>query len=212
MGKQRLLRLGHPALLELKKINMKNAFTLIETIIAIFILAVGITAVLTMFPLGIQIVNSSKMATIATHLAQEKIEEIISTPYGEISDESEPTLASPFNAYSRENIAVAPGVISYQSDRIKNLEDKMDLMNEEFTQERVSSQKLRSVIDGLTSENKTLKVRLNNLEMTRAEDQRVIKRLTTENESLKGELKRLEENYRQSKSFDINNELGTGNL
>jgi len=152
MGKQKLLRLDHPALLELKKINMKNAFThtpnkdspakarkrakpvlvmvcgftLIETIIAIFILAVGITAVLTIFPLGIQIVNSSKMVTTATYLAQEKIEEIISTPYGEISNESEPTLASPFNAYSRETGVTYfdpdnPGVTSSEDTGIKKI-------------------------------------------------------------------------------------------
>ena len=126
MGKQKLLRLDHLALLKLKKINMKNAFTLIEAIIAIFILAVGITAVLTMFPLGIQIVNSSKIVTIATYLAQEKIEEIISTPYGEISNESEPTLASPFNAYSRETGVTYfdpdnPGVTSSEDTGIKKI-------------------------------------------------------------------------------------------
>ncbi|MBZ9578097.1 prepilin-type N-terminal cleavage/methylation domain-containing protein [Patescibacteria group bacterium] len=80
---------------------MKNAFTLIEVIIAIFILAVGITAVLAMFPLGIQIVSSSKMATTAVYLGEAKMEEIISTSYEEISGEQQ-TLNPPFSAYSRE--------------------------------------------------------------------------------------------------------------
>jgi len=70
--------------------------------IAVFILSVGITAVLAMFPLGIQIVKSSEMATIGTQLAQEKIEEVISKPYASISEEPEETLDPPFSAYSRE--------------------------------------------------------------------------------------------------------------
>ncbi len=121
--------LDHLALLKLKKISMKNAFvhtpnkdnprlwrgklakpvlvmvcgfTLIEVIIAIFILAVGITAVLAMFPLGIQIVSSSKMATAAVYLGEAKMEEIISTSYEEISSEPKQTLNPPFSAYSRE--------------------------------------------------------------------------------------------------------------
>ena len=96
------MRLDHPALLKLKKISMKNAFTLIELIVAIFILAVGITAVLAMFPLGIQIVSFSKMATVAAYLGEAKMEEIISTSYEEIFSEPKQTLNPPFGTYSRE--------------------------------------------------------------------------------------------------------------
>lgn len=81
---------------------MKKGFTLIEIIIAIFILAVGISAVLAMFPLGLQVVKSSKMTAIGTQLGQEKIEEIISKPYVDISGEPKQQLPSPFSAYSRE--------------------------------------------------------------------------------------------------------------
>ncbi len=81
---------------------MKKGFTLIELIIAIFILALGITAVFAIFPLGIQIVGFSKMSTIATYLGGAKIEEIISKPYNEIFSESKQTLDSPFSAYSGE--------------------------------------------------------------------------------------------------------------
>lgn len=81
---------------------MKRGFTLIELIIAIFILTVGISAILVMFPLGIQIVKSSEMATVATQLAQEKIEEIISKSYTDISSETKQQLSSPFSAYWRE--------------------------------------------------------------------------------------------------------------
>ena len=84
---------------------MKKGFTLIELIIAIFILTLGITTVFAVFPLGIQIASSSKMATVATHLGEEKIEEIISKYYDEISDAAFPdelSLPSPFSAYKRE--------------------------------------------------------------------------------------------------------------
>jgi len=81
---------------------MKRGFTLIELMIAVFILTVGISAILVIFPLGIQIAKSSEMATIGTQLGQEKIEEIISKPYIDISSESKQQLSSPFNAYFRE--------------------------------------------------------------------------------------------------------------
>ncbi len=81
---------------------MKKGFTLIELIVAIFILALGITAVFAIFPLGIQIVRFSKITTTATHLGGAKIEEIISKPYNEIYDEPKQALDPPFNAYSRE--------------------------------------------------------------------------------------------------------------
>lgn len=83
---------------------MKKGFTIIELIIAIFILVLGITAVFAIFPLGIQIVRFSKMTTTATYLGEAKIEEIISEPYNEIYSESKQALDSPFNAYSRETL------------------------------------------------------------------------------------------------------------
>ena len=79
---------------------MEKSFTLIELIIAIFILALGITAIFAIFPLGIQIVRFSKMTTTATYLGEAKIEEIISKPYEEISSEPEQTFDPPFSAYS----------------------------------------------------------------------------------------------------------------
>lgn len=86
--------------------SQKKGFTLVEAMVAVFILTVGISAILVIFPSGLRIVRSSKMATVATHLAQEKIEEIISQPYADISSEAEQTLSSPFNAYSRETEVV----------------------------------------------------------------------------------------------------------
>lgn len=82
--------------------KIQKAFSLIEVMIAVFILLVGILAVLTMFPFGVRLARYSKMTTIATQLAQEKIEEIISKSYADISKESEQTLGAPFDDYSRK--------------------------------------------------------------------------------------------------------------
>ena len=59
-------------------------FTLIEALIAVFVLSVGIVALLQAFPLGTYIQKSSQMATVAGQLAQSKMEETISQSYGSI--------------------------------------------------------------------------------------------------------------------------------
>ena len=64
--------------------RLKKGFTLIELLIAIFVLAVGIVAVLEMFPLGTYVQKSAQMGTLASELCQEKMEEIISESYNNI--------------------------------------------------------------------------------------------------------------------------------
>jgi len=59
----------------------KKGFTLIEVLVAVFVLAVGIVAVLQAFPLGTHIQKSSQMTTTAIQLSQGKMEEIISKSY-----------------------------------------------------------------------------------------------------------------------------------
>lgn len=88
--------------MELKTYNKKEGFTIIELLVAIFVLVVGIAGVLNAFPLGIQVAKSSQMATVATQLSQAKMEEIISKSFAEISSEPKQPLASPFSAYSGE--------------------------------------------------------------------------------------------------------------
>ncbi len=61
-----------------------EGFTLIELLVAVFILTVAISGVLSSFPLGTKIGISSQLSSVASQLAQAKIEEIISKPYGEI--------------------------------------------------------------------------------------------------------------------------------
>ncbi len=83
----------------------KQGFTLIEVLISIFILTIGIIAVLQAFPLGTKILGSSKMTTIASQLGQAKIEELISQSYVEIffgTIEVKHVLDSPFSSYQRE--------------------------------------------------------------------------------------------------------------
>jgi type II secretory pathway pseudopilin PulG len=67
------------------KAQFQEAFTIIEVLIAIFILTVGIIAVLHLFPLGANLQNASQMASISSQLGQAKMEEIISLSYNEIS-------------------------------------------------------------------------------------------------------------------------------
>ena len=80
-----------------------RSFTLIEVIIAIFILGTGIVAVLSIFPMGTQIQKSAQMASTASQLGQAKMEELISKSYGEISvaTTTEAQLDSPFESYKR---------------------------------------------------------------------------------------------------------------
>lgn len=85
----------------------KTGFTLIEVMTAIFVLVVGIAAVLNIFPLGLQIRKGAEMSAIASWLGQEKIEEIISIPYSDISSgpiEPNHFLDPPYSNYERETV------------------------------------------------------------------------------------------------------------
>lgn len=62
----------------------KKGFTLIELLIAIFVLAVGLVAVLQAFPMGAYIQKTAQMTTTAVQISQDKMEEIISRQYAEI--------------------------------------------------------------------------------------------------------------------------------
>lgn len=87
------------------KIENLKGFTVIEIIVAIFILIIGIVAVLQMFPLGIQTERTARMATVAGQLGQAKIEEIISKSYDEISvgvEEEDYGSIPDFNSYKRK--------------------------------------------------------------------------------------------------------------
>ncbi len=112
-----------------------KGFSLIESIIAISILATGIFGAIQAFPLGIQMVKSGQFATIAAYLAQAKIEGEISLPYNELSagviieDYNE---IYDFNAYKRitEIRCVAASDLS-----IKNCD--YDLINDPYPMKKI---------------------------------------------------------------------------
>jgi len=81
----------------------RKSFTLIETMIAIFVLIIGILAVIHIFPLSLGITNFSKMKSVSLELCQEKIEEIISLSYQDVltGTVNEENLSPPFEKYSR---------------------------------------------------------------------------------------------------------------
>lgn len=64
---------------------MSKGITIIEALIAVFILTVGIVAVLYMFPLGSRVAKSGQMITVAVELGQGKMEEEISKSYSQLT-------------------------------------------------------------------------------------------------------------------------------
>ncbi|MFH1582201.1 MAG: prepilin-type N-terminal cleavage/methylation domain-containing protein [bacterium] len=61
-----------------------KGFSLVESLIAVFILSVGIVAVLQAFPLGTYIQKTAQLSTTALAISQGKMEETISLPYSSI--------------------------------------------------------------------------------------------------------------------------------
>ncbi len=66
--------------------SKKTGFTLIELLIATFVLTMAILGILSLFPLGIKVENSSQLSSVANELAQGKIEEMISKSYDELTN------------------------------------------------------------------------------------------------------------------------------
>lgn len=81
-----------------------KGITLIETVVAVSILALGIIGVLQAFPLGVHLAKTAQMSTIATELGQAKIEQELSRSYNDIpvadTTENYGTI-SDFTAYKR---------------------------------------------------------------------------------------------------------------
>jgi len=87
--------------LDNKKREKQVGISLIEVVVAVFILMMGITAVLSIFPLGLKVGKTSERATIASFLGQEKMEEYLSKQYDEITDESR-VVVSDYSLFERE--------------------------------------------------------------------------------------------------------------
>ena len=92
----------------------QDGFTLIEVLIAIVILSAGL---LGMASLTIGIIRGNKLSndlTMATTLAQDKMEEIRSYAYANVVSETKAACAAPYAAFRREVAVVtdapAPGM------------------------------------------------------------------------------------------------------
>lgn len=67
-----------------KKIYNQQGFSLIEIMVAILILTVTFISLMYSFPFGLSITKGAENATIASYLAQDKIEELHSLGYDNI--------------------------------------------------------------------------------------------------------------------------------
>lgn len=83
--------------------NKSRGLTLVEVVAAIFVLTVGLLSVTQLYPIGYILKKQSKNLTVASSLAQGKLEEMISKNYEEISEVSKQKVdidtSSPFNRY-----------------------------------------------------------------------------------------------------------------
>ncbi|MFH1597639.1 MAG: hypothetical protein ABIB97_01025 [Patescibacteria group bacterium] len=68
----------------LRSNKSKQGLTVIEGIVAIAVLLIAVLSIINIFPWSLQISKAAELKTIATNLAQEKIEEIAALDYEEI--------------------------------------------------------------------------------------------------------------------------------
>lgn len=86
--------------------KQESGFTLIETLIALAVFTIAVVYLVTVFPFGINSASSAQHKTVATNLAQAKIEEIISSAYaaaslGQVLESSLNSIDPDFSQYSR---------------------------------------------------------------------------------------------------------------
>ncbi len=90
-------------------LKSKAGLTLVEVLLAISVILIGIVAVTKLFPFSLQVNKTAEQATVATHLAQAKIEELFYLDFDDMGIgqvESKTRLAddpaSPFYNYFRQ--------------------------------------------------------------------------------------------------------------
>lgn len=95
----------------LKSITKTDGLSLIEATITIAVLSIGLLAIIQLFPLSMKLSRTAEQSTIATNLAQAKIEELFSLGYENIeigNIEVKHRLSSnpenPFYHYQRQTI------------------------------------------------------------------------------------------------------------
>ncbi len=65
-------------------LTMDKGFTIIEVIIALGLFTVGVVVALSVFPKGLKLERESKEISVATNLAGERLEELITENYDDI--------------------------------------------------------------------------------------------------------------------------------
>ncbi len=58
-------------------INSEKGMTMVEMLVVCVVISIAFMGLVAIFPLGMQNVNDSRMRTVATDLAQEKMEELL---------------------------------------------------------------------------------------------------------------------------------------
>ena len=95
-----------PALSGAERSEQKRAegFTLVEIMVGILILVTGFVVALQIFPVSFSVEKANQLRTQAALLAQEQIESLYAQSYVDIAvgSVSEPTLAAPFELFSRD--------------------------------------------------------------------------------------------------------------
>jgi len=106
-----------------KTINQQLGLTLVETLLALAIVTLAVTFLVSLFPHGLKTAALSQEETLAAFLAQAKIEDLISANYAEVPTQTtvESSLASvdaDFISFSRTTMVsyVDGNLNPYQSD------------------------------------------------------------------------------------------------
>lgn len=76
--------LNHPVMYRLIDFKNRPGFSLIEVMVATAILAVGLVAVISIFPLALRANKSAEQASLASAYARAKMEEVIIATYDEV--------------------------------------------------------------------------------------------------------------------------------
>ena len=87
-----------------------SAFTLLETVIAVVLFAVGTVAVVEVLHRAQAGAADGENVLIATHLAQRRLEELRNTAYASLANETKASIASPsgYSRFSRQVTVTTP--------------------------------------------------------------------------------------------------------
>ncbi len=128
----------------------RPAFSLIEVVVAISILTVTFIGLMQTFPYGTAINTSARQKTVASYLAQERIEELYSRGYDNIATgtvESKQRLSSDPSSY----------LYNYQREtEVQNLDENFNSTSSDSGLKRIRSRIFYT--QGLTGEEETTEV------------------------------------------------------